>query len=183
MSDKRMELEAVYQEWKTTTPEGRAFFESPYNLMVFYQDGVRKFSSVTVENLTLAYRILSRIYDFTRDARPVKSIAPDAPAVGASAQAPATPAAEPEYSEATDPNFPQRGPHEPGHIFQGRVNFYRESRLKRIWMEKENARLRNAPHHADTIRRTRGEQAMIEAQKDWYTAKRAAQTFGKKSPQ
>lgn len=158
MSDKRMELEAVYQEWKTTTREGRAFFESPYNLMVFYQDGVRKFTSVTVENLTFAYRILSRIYDFSRDAKPVKSIPPSqAPrAVGASEAK--TPAVEPsEIPEHELPGFPVRGGLEDGWLYQQRLTAWREQRAQQAWKERENKRLAAQPPAQSTINRTKAE--------------------------
>ncbi len=166
MTDKRIELEEVYREWKTSTPEGRAFFESPYNLMVFYQDGVRKFSSVTVENLTLAYRILARIYDFSKDAKPMKSIPPDAPAVGASEAK--TPAAEPEpYDETKESGYPARHPLEDGWRWQQRLTGWRENRAQQANRAKLNAAVPTTPH-PDTVRRTKSDIRIAAAKLDLY---------------
>lgn len=180
MTDKRIELEtaqrAVYREWKTTTPEGRAFFESPYNLMVFYQDGVRRFNSVTVENLTLAYRKLSLCgYDFTKDAKPVKTIPYDAPATGASEAK--TPAAEPvEIPEHELPGFPVRGGLEDGWRYQQRLTAWREQRAQQAWRDRENKRLLNAPPAESTIRRTKADIRLRKLEKDLWNQKKANQS-------
>lgn len=73
----RRKIEATIKTWRETTPEGRAFCPSAYNIFVLIEDGVKRLAGgLTVANLTLAHLKLSRIYDFSRDARPVKVIPP-----------------------------------------------------------------------------------------------------------
>lgn len=81
-----------------------------------------------------------------------------------------------EYSEATDVNFPKQGPHEPGHIFQGRVNFYRESRAQRAWRARENKRLLEAPPAQSTINRTRLDIKLRRIEQDLWNQKKSNQS-------
>ena len=73
----RRKIEATIKTWRETTPEGAKFHISDYNVFVLLEDGVNWIDGgLTVENLSAAYWKLSRTYDFSRDARPVKIIPP-----------------------------------------------------------------------------------------------------------
>ena len=72
----RRKILATIKTWRETTPEGKKFHISDYNVFVLLEDGVRRFGSVTVENLTKGFWKLQHVYDFSKDCRPVKSIPP-----------------------------------------------------------------------------------------------------------
>ena len=73
----RRKIEATIKTWRETTPEGAKFHISDYNVFVLLEDGIKWMpGGLTVQNLSAAYWKLSRTYDFSRDARPVKVIPP-----------------------------------------------------------------------------------------------------------
>lgn len=175
----RRKIEATIKTWRETTPEGAKFHISDYNVFVLLEDGVKRLAGgLTVANLTLAYLKLSRIYDFSKDARPVKTIPYNASAEGATAPAVKTQAvsAAEEYSEATDPNFPRRGNLEGSWEFECRKINYREQRAQRAWKERENKRLLETPPAQSTINRTKADLKSLELEKQQYALRKANQS-------
>lgn len=80
------------------------------------------------------------------------------------------------YDESKDPNFPRRAPHEPGHIYQGRVNFYRESRAQAAWRDRENKRLLEAPPAQSTINRTKLDIKLRRLEQENWNLKKSNQS-------
>jgi hypothetical protein len=170
----RRKIEATIKTWRETTPEGKRFVPSEYNVFVLLEDGVKWFEGgLTVANLSKAYHKLSRVYDFSKDARPTKPVqASDAPAPEVKAQA-AEPAEIPEHEL---PGYPVRGGLEDGWRYQQRLNAWREQRAQQAWRDRENKRLAAQPPAQSTINRTKAELRLRKLEQDLWNQKKANQS-------
>lgn len=102
------EIRAMWRRFFALAPE---FHKNQRNVDIVATEAQ---ATVKSRNMPVSEQTLLVAYKRIEDALDKKP--KDAQAPIAQAQEPVSAEPSEEYSEATDPNFPQRGPHEPGHI-------------------------------------------------------------------